>query len=54
MTTVCLTEDGPQRFGELQRHLQGISPKVLTQTLRRLEEFGLLDRTVYPAVPLHV
>ncbi|WP_369393316.1 winged helix-turn-helix transcriptional regulator [Streptomyces sp. CG1] len=47
-------EDGPQRFGELQRKLQGVSPKVLTQTLRRLEDFGILDRTIYPAVPLHV
>lgn len=47
-------EDGPQRFGALQRRLQGISPKVLTQTLRRLEEHGFVDRTVYPAVPLHV
>ncbi|MGW1169784.1 winged helix-turn-helix transcriptional regulator [Streptomyces sp. NPDC002550] len=47
-------EDGPQRFGELQRRLQGVSPKVLTQTLRRLEDFGILDRTIYPAVPLHV
>ncbi|QUQ67074.1 winged helix-turn-helix transcriptional regulator [Kutzneria sp. CA-103260] len=47
-------EDGPLRFGELQRCLQGISPKVLTQTLRRLEESDLVVRTVYPAVPLHV
>lgn len=47
-------EEGPMRFGELQRCLQGISPKVLTQTLRRLEEAGLVDRTIYPAVPLHV
>ena len=47
-------EGGPQRFGVLQRTLEGISPKVLTQTLRRLEEAGLLTRTVYPAVPLHV
>lgn len=47
-------EDGPRRFGELQRALQGVSPKVLTQTLRRLEESGLVLRTVYPAVPLHV
>ncbi|MBG0817573.1 helix-turn-helix domain-containing protein [Planomonospora sp. ID82291] len=47
-------EDGPQRFGELQRRLEGVSPKVLTQTLRRLEESGFVDRTVYPAVPLHV
>lgn len=45
---------GPQRFGELQRRLQGVSPKVLTQTLRRLEDAALLTRTVYPAVPLHV
>ncbi|MFF2079309.1 winged helix-turn-helix transcriptional regulator [Kitasatospora sp. NPDC058162] len=47
-------EDGPQRFGALQRRLQGVSPKVLTQTLRRMEDLGLVDRTVYPAVPLHV
>ncbi|TDV56056.1 winged helix-turn-helix transcriptional regulator [Actinophytocola oryzae] len=47
-------EGGAQRFGALQRNLQGISSKVLTQTLRRLEEHGLVDRTVYPAVPLHV
>ncbi|MBI0295299.1 helix-turn-helix transcriptional regulator [Streptomyces sp. PRKS01-29] len=47
-------EDGPLRFGALQRRLQGISPKVLTQTLRRLEDAGLVERTVYPAVPLHV
>ncbi|MFE7752671.1 winged helix-turn-helix transcriptional regulator [Streptomyces sp. NPDC057428] len=47
-------EDGPQRFGALQRRLQGVSPKVLTSTLRRLEEKGLVTRTVYPEVPLHV
>ncbi|WP_405597268.1 helix-turn-helix transcriptional regulator [Streptomyces sp. NBC_01410] len=47
-------EGGPQRFGALQRLLQGVSPKVLTQTLRRLEDTGLVDRTIYPAVPLHV
>ncbi|MFD0648447.1 MULTISPECIES: winged helix-turn-helix transcriptional regulator [Streptomyces] len=47
-------EDGPLRFGALQRRLQGVSPKVLTQTLRRIEGAGLVERTVYPAVPLHV
>ncbi|WP_406002472.1 winged helix-turn-helix transcriptional regulator [Streptomyces sp. NBC_00829] len=47
-------EEGPQRFGSLQRRLQGVSPKVLTHTLRRLELHGFVDRTVYPAVPLHV
>jgi len=47
-------EDGPRRFGQVQRKLDGISPKVLTHTLRRLEESGFIDRTVLPAVPLHV
>lgn len=47
-------EEGPQRFGAIRIRLQGISPKVLTHTLRRLEEHGLVDRTIYPAVPLHV
>ncbi|MEV5177392.1 helix-turn-helix domain-containing protein [Streptomyces flaveolus] len=47
-------EEGPQRFGALQRRLEGVSPKVLTFTLRRLEEKGFVDRTIYPAVPLHV
>ncbi|WP_440900728.1 winged helix-turn-helix transcriptional regulator [Actinosynnema sp.] len=47
-------EDGVLRFGELQRRLEGVSPKVLTQTLRRLEDHGLVHREVVPAVPLHV
>lgn len=47
-------EDGPCRFGALRTRLQGISPKVLTQTLRRLETHGLVDRRVYPQVPLRV
>lgn len=47
-------EDGPRRFGALRARLEGVSPKALTATLRRLEEHGLVDRTVYPAVPLHV
>ena len=51
---IGVLEAGPARFGELQRRLQGVSPKVLTQTLRRLQEAGMVNRTVYPAVPLHV
>ncbi|WP_329157103.1 helix-turn-helix transcriptional regulator [Streptomyces sp. NBC_01717] len=47
-------EEGAQRFGALQRRLDGVSPKVLTNTLRRLEDKGFITRTVYPAVPLHV
>jgi DNA-binding HxlR family transcriptional regulator len=47
-------EDGPQRFGTVARRLEGVTPKVLTATLKRLENSGLIDRTVYPEVPLHV
>lgn len=43
--------DGTHRFGELQRTIDGISQKMLTQTLRRLEHDGLVQRTVYPEVP---
>ena len=45
---------GPQRFGEIRTRLQGISPKVLTSTLRRLEARALLERTVYAEVPVRV
>ena len=47
-------ENGPQRFGVLRARLQGVSPKVLTQTLRRLEEHGLIHRKVYAEVPPRV
>jgi DNA-binding HxlR family transcriptional regulator len=47
-------EDGPQRFGRLKERLQGVSPKVLSQTLKRLEEHDLLTRTVYAEVPARV
>ena len=42
---------GTRRYGEMQRHLPDISKKMLTQTLRALEEGGLLRRKVYPEVP---
>ncbi|MCC9310750.1 helix-turn-helix transcriptional regulator [Kitasatospora sp. RB6PN24] len=47
-------EDGPQRFGALRTRLQGVSPKVLTQTLRRLEDYGLVHREVFAEVPPRV
>jgi len=40
-----------QRFGQLQRQIEGISPKMLTQTLRMLEQHGLVKRTAYPTLP---
>lgn len=43
--------DGTIRFGELQRSLDGISPKTLSLRLRELESYGLVKRIVYPEVP---
>lgn len=42
------------RFGELRRRLDGITQKSLTQTLRELERDGLVQRTVFPTMPLRV
>lgn len=42
---------GPVRFTELERSIRGISRRMLTLTLRRLERDGLLVRTVHPVVP---
>ena len=44
----------PWRFNELKRDLEGISQKVLTDSLRSMEEDGLITRTVFPEVPPHV
>ncbi|MGW5355994.1 winged helix-turn-helix transcriptional regulator, partial [Streptomyces sp. NPDC004031] len=46
--------DRPMRFSELRRLLDGITQKMLTQTLRSLERDGLVRRTVYPTVPPRV
>lgn len=44
----------PWRFNELRRDLEGISQKVLTDSLRALEEDEIITRTVYPEVPPRV
>ncbi|EJL93207.1 putative transcriptional regulator [Pantoea sp. GM01] len=46
-----LTEKGELRFGQLSRACDGISQKMLTQTLRALERDGLVTRIVYPVIP---
>ncbi|MCW1877228.1 helix-turn-helix transcriptional regulator [Erwinia sp. INIA-01] len=47
-------ESGPVRFNNLRRDVQGISQKVLTQTLRKLERDGLIARQVFATVPVTV
>ena len=44
----------PWRFNELQKNLEGISQKVLTDSLRSMEADGIIIRTVYPEVPPRV
>ena len=46
--------DGSQRFCELERSLEGISPRTLSLRLRALEEEGILERRTYPEVPPRV
>ena len=44
----------PWRFNELRRDLEGVSQKVLTDSLRAMEDDGVITRTVYPEVPPRV
>lgn len=41
----------PWRFNELRRDLEGVSQKVLTDSLRAMEDDGIITRTVYPEIP---
>ena len=51
LLAVGLLESGPLRFSQLRREMPGISQRMLTRTLRRLERDGLVSRTVYPTNP---
>lgn len=53
LIVIALT-DGPLRFGELRDRVGGISPKVLTETLRDLERDGLLSRQAFAEMPPRV
>ncbi len=50
----ALTEAGELRFTRLAAAVDGISQKMLTQTLRRMERDGLIVRTIHPVVPPRV
>ncbi|MCW2246018.1 DNA-binding HxlR family transcriptional regulator [Azospirillum fermentarium] len=45
---------GPRRFNQLRREVQGVSQKVLSQTLKKLERDGLVERRAFPTVPVTV
>jgi DNA-binding HxlR family transcriptional regulator len=51
---VAALHDGPMRYSDLSRKIAGVSPKMLTQSLRSLERDGILTRTVTPSVPVRV
>jgi DNA-binding HxlR family transcriptional regulator len=51
---VGILGDGPRRFSELRRAIEGISQRMLTLTLRGLERDGLVTRTVYATIPPRV
>ena len=52
LAIVALGLNGPLRYSELAAQIEGVSQKMLTQSLRRMERDGLLTRTVTPSVPV--
>jgi DNA-binding HxlR family transcriptional regulator len=51
---MCALEGGTLRFQQLRRAVDGVSQKMLTQTLRTLEREGLVQREIYASVPPRV
>ena len=54
MLLVCVLREGPVRTGNIKRQIDGISQKMLTQTLRDLERHGIVQRLDYAEVPPRV
>lgn len=54
LLVIGILHDGPLRFTELQRSIDGISHRMLTQTLRGLERDGLVSRKVFAEIPPRV
>ncbi|OEI70115.1 HxlR family transcriptional regulator [Curtobacterium sp. ER1/6] len=54
MLTIGSLVDGPRRYSAIATRVQGVSQKMLTQTLRALERDGIVTRTVFPEIPPHV
>jgi DNA-binding HxlR family transcriptional regulator len=51
MLVIYVLARGTRHNGQLQREIGGITQKMLTQTLRKMEEDGLVTRTIYPVIP---
>ncbi|MGV9638208.1 winged helix-turn-helix transcriptional regulator [Nocardia rhamnosiphila] len=51
LLVIALLAERRHRYNELHRSIEGISQRMLTRTLRALEDDGLIDRVVYPTVP---
>jgi DNA-binding HxlR family transcriptional regulator len=54
LAVIYYLANGPRRFTELKRDVDGVSQRMLTVTLRGLERDGLVHRTVHPVVPPRV
>jgi DNA-binding HxlR family transcriptional regulator len=54
MAVICRLEEGPLRFNALRRAVDGITQRMLSITVRRLERDGLITRTVEPCLPPRV
>lgn len=54
LVLLALSESGTLRWNELRRLVQGVSEKMLAQTLRTLADDGLVTRLAHPVVPPHV
>ena len=51
LLVVMMLAERPHRYNELRRRVEGISQRMLTRTLRVLEEEGIVTRTVFPTIP---
>ncbi|MEU6135909.1 helix-turn-helix domain-containing protein [Nocardioides sp. NPDC047086] len=51
LLVVMMLAERPHRYNELRRRVEGVSQRMLTRTLRTLEEDGIVTRTVFPTVP---
>jgi DNA-binding HxlR family transcriptional regulator len=54
LLVIALLERRKLRFTELKKSIEGISQRMLTNTLRQLERDGIVERTVFPVVPPRV